>query len=122
MKAFSGLMTWEILSVEQAMDLIAYGGQWYSEPLGAFTIGPPYIQDWNEDVKLLSTIAFFRLQHLNVHVQTQVCVSFTYVEVDLSELIYLMFQLTSISSVLDYDILFCVYAIVIVDAAMVVQM
>ncbi|GJY69309.1 transformation/transcription domain-associated protein-like protein [Tanacetum coccineum] len=119
--AFSRLMTWEILSVEQAMDLIAYGGQWYSEPLGAFTTGPPYIQDWNEDVKLLSTIAFFRLQHLNVHVQTQVCVSFTYVEADLSELIYLMFQLTSISSVLDYDIFFCVYAIVIVDAAMVVQ-
>ncbi|GJR69736.1 protein TIC 56, chloroplastic [Tanacetum coccineum] len=29
--------------------VIRYGGQWYSEPLGAFTTGLPYIQDWNED-------------------------------------------------------------------------
>ncbi|GKC54957.1 hypothetical protein Tco_1077702 [Tanacetum coccineum] len=27
---------------------------WCSEPLSAFTTGPPYIQDWNEDVEALS--------------------------------------------------------------------
>nr|GEU80678.1 hydroxycinnamoyl-CoA quinate/shikimate transferase [Tanacetum cinerariifolium] len=59
MKAFSGLVTWEILSVEQAIDLIAYGGQWFSEPLGAFTTGPPYIQDWNEDVECWIMTSFF---------------------------------------------------------------
>ncbi|GJV14072.1 DnaJ homolog subfamily C member 2-like protein [Tanacetum coccineum] len=53
-----GLMPWEILSVEQAIDLIAYGDQWYSEPLGVFTSGPPYIQDWNEDVEILKATRF----------------------------------------------------------------
>lgn len=50
-KAIPGLRPWEVLSVEQAMDQITYGGKWYREPLGAFTTGPPYIQDWNEDVE-----------------------------------------------------------------------
>lgn len=51
-KAIPGLRPWEVLSVEQAMDQITYGGEWYREPLGAFTTGPPYIQDWNEDVEV----------------------------------------------------------------------
>ncbi|KAJ0743238.1 putative protein TIC56 [Helianthus annuus] len=50
-KAIPGLRPWEVLSVEQAMDQITYNGQWYREPLGAYTTGPPYIQDWNEDVE-----------------------------------------------------------------------
>ncbi|PWA91436.1 hypothetical protein CTI12_AA093300 [Artemisia annua] len=50
-KAIPGLRPWEVLSVEQAMDRITYSGQWYREPLGSFTTGPPYIQDWNEDVE-----------------------------------------------------------------------
>ncbi|PWA57089.1 hypothetical protein CTI12_AA397730 [Artemisia annua] len=37
-KAITGLRPWE-------------SGHWYHEPLGAFTIGPPYIQDWNEGVE-----------------------------------------------------------------------
>lgn len=48
-----GLRPWEVLSVEQAMDQITYGGKWYREPLGSYTTGPPYIRDWNEDVKVL---------------------------------------------------------------------
>ncbi|PWA40831.1 hypothetical protein CTI12_AA558580 [Artemisia annua] len=38
-KAIPGLRPWEVLSVEQAMDQITYSGQWYREPLGAFTTG-----------------------------------------------------------------------------------
>ncbi|XP_052173943.1 protein TIC 56, chloroplastic [Diospyros lotus] len=49
-KAIPGLRPWEVLSVEQAMDQITYGGQWYREPLGTYTTGPPYIRHWNKDV------------------------------------------------------------------------
>ncbi|PWA75886.1 protein TIC 56, chloroplastic [Artemisia annua] len=38
-KAIPGLRPWEVLNVEQAMDQITYSGQWYREPLGAFTTG-----------------------------------------------------------------------------------
>ncbi|CAA7392860.1 unnamed protein product [Spirodela intermedia] len=48
-----GLRPWEVLSVEQAMDKITYGGEWYREPLGSYTTGPPYIRHWNKDVKRL---------------------------------------------------------------------
>lgn len=47
-----GLRPWEVLSIEQAMDQITYGGQWYREPLGSYTTGPPYIRHWNKDVKV----------------------------------------------------------------------
>ncbi|KAG9456993.1 hypothetical protein H6P81_001501 [Aristolochia fimbriata] len=46
-----GLRPWEILSLEQAMDQITYGGEWYREPLGTYTTGPPYIRHWNRDIK-----------------------------------------------------------------------
>lgn len=49
-KIIPGLRPWEVLSIEQAMDQITYNGEWYREPLGTFTTGPPYIQNWNEDV------------------------------------------------------------------------
>ncbi|GJZ85328.1 DnaJ homolog subfamily C member 2-like protein, partial [Tanacetum coccineum] len=65
-KAILGLMPWEILSVEQAMHLIAYGDQWYSEPLGAFTTGPPYIQDWNEDVEITYSNELINGETINV--------------------------------------------------------
>lgn len=51
-KAIPGLRPWEVLSVEQAMDQITYGGQWYREPLGIFRTWPPYIEEWNEDVEV----------------------------------------------------------------------
>ncbi|XP_050382088.1 protein TIC 56, chloroplastic [Argentina anserina] len=51
-----GLRPWEVLSVEQAMDQVTYGGEWYREPLGTYTTGPPYIQAWNMDVKRLYRI------------------------------------------------------------------
>ncbi|CBI18120.3 hypothetical protein VitviT2T_011830 [Vitis vinifera] len=55
-----GLRPWEVLSVEQAMDQITYGGEWYREPFGMFTTGPPYIENWNNDVKRMFSI-FYKL-------------------------------------------------------------
>lgn len=55
-KVIPGLRPWEVLSVEQAMDQITYGGEWYREPLGSYTTGPPYIDDWNRDVMRLFEI------------------------------------------------------------------
>ncbi|KAG6481433.1 protein TIC 56, chloroplastic-like [Zingiber officinale] len=55
-KIIPGLRPWEVLSVEQAMDQITYGGEWYREPLGWYTTGPPYIRSWNRDVKRLYRI------------------------------------------------------------------
>lgn len=49
-KVIPGLRPWEVISVEQAMDQISYGGEWYREPLGTYTTGPPYIREWNRNV------------------------------------------------------------------------
>lgn len=57
-KIIPGLRPWEVLSIEQAMDQITYDGEWYREPLGSYTTGPPYIRDWNRDVKRM-----FRIFH-----------------------------------------------------------
>lgn len=57
-KVIPGLRPWEVLSVEQAMDQITYGGEWYREPLGSYTTGPPYIAEWNKDV-----IRLFQIFH-----------------------------------------------------------
>ncbi|XP_057959966.1 protein TIC 56, chloroplastic [Malania oleifera] len=57
-KAIPGLRPWEVLSIEQAMDQITYDGEWYREPLGSYTTGPPYIRHWNKDVKRLYRIFY----------------------------------------------------------------
>ncbi|KAK4254394.1 hypothetical protein QN277_009782 [Acacia crassicarpa] len=64
-----GLRPWEVLSIEQAMDQITYNGEWYREPLGSYTTGPPYIRRWNKDIKrlyqvfeTLNTRAYKKLQ------------------------------------------------------------
>ncbi|CAI0424151.1 unnamed protein product [Linum tenue] len=57
-KIIPGLRPWEVLSVEQAMDKITYGGQWYREPLGAYMTGPPYIRHWNKDVRRILEIFY----------------------------------------------------------------
>ncbi|TYH77627.1 hypothetical protein ES332_D04G167000v1 [Gossypium tomentosum] len=57
-KVIPGLRPWEVLSVEQAMDEITYGGEWYREPLGTYTTGPPYIRHWNKDVKRIFRIFY----------------------------------------------------------------
>ncbi|XP_043689128.1 protein TIC 56, chloroplastic [Telopea speciosissima] len=62
-KAIPGLRPWEVLSIEQAMDQITYGGEWYREPLGTYTTGPPYIRDWNKDVKHVLNV-FLKLNYL----------------------------------------------------------
>ncbi|KAK4834199.1 hypothetical protein QYF36_018702 [Acer negundo] len=49
-KVIPGLRPWEVLSVEQAMDQITYGGEWYRDPLGSYTTGPDYLEEWNDDV------------------------------------------------------------------------
>lgn len=49
-KIIPGLRPWEVLSIEQAMDQITFRGEWYREPLGTYTTGPPYIAEWNKDV------------------------------------------------------------------------
>ncbi|KAJ4970690.1 hypothetical protein NE237_003789 [Protea cynaroides] len=67
-KAIPGLRPWEVLSVEQAMDQITYGGKWYREPLGTYTTGPPYIWHWNVDVKQVvdgfSKLSYLLYNHL----------------------------------------------------------
>ncbi|KAL3622746.1 Protein TIC 56, chloroplastic [Castilleja foliolosa] len=63
-KIIPGLRPWEVLSIEQAMEHITFGGEWFREPLGTFTTGPPYIQEWNKDV-----MALFDIFH-NLSVQT----------------------------------------------------
>lgn len=57
-----GLRPWEVLSVEQAMDQITYGGKWYRQPLGTFTTGPPFIELWNKDVMRILDI-YTKLSH-----------------------------------------------------------
>ncbi|XP_058075089.1 protein TIC 56, chloroplastic [Magnolia sinica] len=61
-KVIPGLRPWEVLSIEQAMDQITYDGEWYREPLGSFTTGPPYIKNWNKDVKRMFRI-FYSLSY-----------------------------------------------------------
>ncbi|KAK9668520.1 hypothetical protein RND81_13G066300 [Saponaria officinalis] len=70
-KAIPGLRPWEVLSVEQAMDQLTYGGEWYRQPLGTYTTGPPYIRHWNKDVMRtfkiffnLSTRVYSRLERM----------------------------------------------------------
>ncbi|KAK7349771.1 hypothetical protein VNO77_07423 [Canavalia gladiata] len=54
-----GLRPWEVLSIEQAMDRITFNGEWYREPLGSYTTGPPYLQHWTKDVMRLYTTFVF---------------------------------------------------------------
>lgn len=65
-KIIPGLRPWEVLSVEQAMDQITYGGEWYREPLGSHTTGPPYIREWNRDIlEYVRVLDFLRTGALN---------------------------------------------------------
>ncbi|KAL8154249.1 hypothetical protein V2J09_012009 [Rumex salicifolius] len=52
-KHIPGLRPWEVLSVEQAMDQITFGGEWYREPLGCYMTGPPYVRHYNKDLTQL---------------------------------------------------------------------
>ncbi|XP_047982187.1 protein TIC 56, chloroplastic [Salvia hispanica] len=63
-KIIPGLRPWEVLSIEQAMENIVFGGKWHRVPLGSYTTGPPYIAEWNKDVMRL-----FEIFH-NLSVQT----------------------------------------------------
>ncbi|CAK8574825.1 unnamed protein product [Lathyrus sativus] len=53
-KLIPGLRPWEVLSIEQAMDHITYNGEWYREPLGSYTTGPPFIRRWTRDTARLA--------------------------------------------------------------------
>lgn len=61
-KVIPNLRPWEVLSIEQAMDQITYDGEWYREPFGSYTTGPPYIKHWNNDVKRMFRI-FYNLSY-----------------------------------------------------------
>ena len=63
-KVIPGLRPWEVLSVEQAMDEITYGGEWYCEPHGTYTTGPPYIRHWNKDVKVGCNLSMYDIGHV----------------------------------------------------------
>lgn len=45
------------------MDQISYGGEWYREPLGTYTTGPPYIREWNRNV-MVSFFSFLLMSQL----------------------------------------------------------
>jgi hypothetical protein len=47
-KQIPGLRPWEVLEVEQVMDLVTYTKEWYREDLGEFTTRADYEQDWFE--------------------------------------------------------------------------
>lgn len=58
-KLIPGLRPWEVLSIEQAMDRITFNGEWYREPLGSYTTGPPYLKRWDGDVMVCLSIKAF---------------------------------------------------------------
>lgn len=47
-KQIPGLRPWEVLEVEQVMDLVTYNKEWYREDLGEFTTRADYERDWFE--------------------------------------------------------------------------
>ncbi|GAU13923.1 hypothetical protein TSUD_262500 [Trifolium subterraneum] len=49
-KLIPGLRPWEVLSIEQAMDQIAFSGEWFREPLASYTTGPPFMKRWSDAV------------------------------------------------------------------------
>lgn len=74
-----GLRPWEVLSVEQAMDQITYGGEWYREPFGMFTTGPPYIENWNNDVKVHSCFLLPAFAYNLLHsLELECCIQLSY--------------------------------------------
>lgn len=52
-KVVPGLRPWEVISLEQAMDLITYNMRWYREPLTSFTTRAEYIREYNQEMKTL---------------------------------------------------------------------
>lgn len=52
-KVVPGLRPWEVISLEQTMDLITYNMRWYREPLTSFTTRAEYIAEYNEEIKTL---------------------------------------------------------------------
>nr|ADE76187.1 unknown [Picea sitchensis] len=56
-KVVPGLRPWEVISLEQTMDLITYNGKWYREVLSSYTTRAEYLPEYNRDVKLLYSYA-----------------------------------------------------------------
>ncbi|KAH7297143.1 hypothetical protein KP509_26G055700 [Ceratopteris richardii] len=46
-----GLHPWEVFEVEQIMERVTYGKEWYREPLNAFTMRAEYERAYFEDYK-----------------------------------------------------------------------
>ncbi|KAH9547209.1 hypothetical protein CY35_11G023100 [Sphagnum magellanicum] len=47
-KEIPGLRPWEVLEVEQVMDLVTYTKEWYREDIGEFTTRADYEREWFE--------------------------------------------------------------------------
>ncbi|GAB2265382.1 Protein TIC 56, chloroplastic [Dionaea muscipula] len=66
-KVIPRLRPWEVLSVEQAMDELVFGGKWHRDLLGSFTTGPPYIREWNREIMRLVFVVRFFVETLHIH-------------------------------------------------------
>jgi hypothetical protein len=67
-KEIPGLRPWEVLEVEQVMDLVTYTKEWYREDIGEFTTRADYEREWFEsfqvNILLLLTLKFCLVLHL----------------------------------------------------------
>jgi hypothetical protein len=61
-KQIPGLRPWEVLEVEQVMDLVTYTKEWYREDLGEFTTRADYEQDWFESFQVLLSFLFSQIK------------------------------------------------------------
>ena len=50
-----GLRPWEVMKVEEVMDKVTYGKEWYRPILGSFTMRADYEEDWFEEFKVRSS-------------------------------------------------------------------
>jgi hypothetical protein len=65
-KQIPGLRPWEVLEVEQVMDLVTYTKEWYREDLGEFTTRADYERDWFESFQVQPRLPFTTLANLFV--------------------------------------------------------
>ena len=47
-----GLRPWQIMKIEQVMEKVTYGREWYRSGLGSFTMRADFEEDWFEEFKV----------------------------------------------------------------------
>lgn len=70
-KVVPGLRPWEVISLEQTMDLVTYNRNWYRESLSSFTTRPDYIYEYNEEMKNLYDIAMASIEEAYDRLEAQ---------------------------------------------------